>query len=106
MLLGKLMDNTTSKKAAAAFKTQLQKYKKLIDAAISTYSKLTQKNTLQQYGTAARQVTDAYLDILDRGGKRIRGALVMLGYEMSGGKNQAMIIQAARAVEMVHAYLL
>jgi geranylgeranyl diphosphate synthase type I len=100
------MQHKTTQSSTEAFKIKLAVYKKLIDDDIAAYSKQLQVETLKQYGTAARHVTDAYLDILDRGGKRIRGALVMLGYEMSGGKNQAMIIQAARAVEMVHAYLL
>lgn len=63
-------------------------------------------STLQEYGKNARLEVDAYLDILARGGKRIRGSLVMLGYEMSGGSDRKMILQAARAVEMLHAYLL
>lgn len=88
------------------FKHKLGEYKQVIDEDIAAYSKHIQASTLQQYGASARLVTDAYLDILARGGKRIRGALVMLGYEMSGGTNRAMIIQTARAVEMVHAYLL
>jgi geranylgeranyl diphosphate synthase type I len=98
--------NTTLSQDIISFKRKLQAYKKLIDEDIAVYSKQLKAATLKQYGTAARQVTDAYLDILDRGGKRIRGSLVMLGYEMSGGQNQEMIVQAARAVEMIHAYLL
>ncbi|MBA3758720.1 polyprenyl synthetase family protein [Candidatus Saccharibacteria bacterium] len=90
----------------ALFKNKLGEYKHLIDEDIATYSKHIQQTTLQQYGSSARLVTDSYLDILERGGKRIRGSLVMLGYEMSGGKNREMILQAARAIEMIHAYML
>lgn len=92
--------------AVGTFKEKLQQYKQLIDEDIKSYSKSVQKTTLQLYGSNARVATDAYLDILARGGKRIRGALVMLGYEMSGGQDQKMILQAARAVEMMHAYIL
>ena len=88
------------------FTTKLASYKKLLDKDIATYSKQVQKSTLQQYGQNSRIATDAYLEILSRGGKRIRGALVMLGYEMSGGTDQKMIIKAARALEMLHAYIL
>jgi geranylgeranyl diphosphate synthase type I len=98
-----------SKQAATEteiFTRKLAEYKKLIDADIEQYSKHIQKTTLQQYGANARLEIDAFLDILARGGKRIRGALVCLGYEMSGGANKEMIIQAARAVEMMHAYIL
>lgn len=88
------------------FQKQLGTYKQLIDDDIASYSAELRQSTLQQYGASARLVTDAYLDILARGGKRIRGALTMLGYEMSGGTDRQMIIQAARAIEMIHAYIL
>jgi geranylgeranyl pyrophosphate synthase len=96
----------TSKTDQAVFAAKLSAYKKLIDADIAVYTKKIQKDTLQQYGGHSRLATDAYLDILSRGGKRIRGALTMVGYEMCGGQDQAMILQAARAIEMMHAYIL
>jgi geranylgeranyl pyrophosphate synthase len=88
------------------FKQKLQAYKQAIDADIAAYSRQVQQSTLQQYGANARLETDAFLSILARGGKRIRGALTMLGYEMCGGKDKKMIVQAARAIEMLHAYIL
>ncbi len=90
----------------AVFTRKLNEFKQLIDADISTYSRQITKNTRKQYGPYAQIEIDAFLSILGRGGKRIRGALVMLGYEMSGGTNKAMIIEAARVVEMIHAYIL
>jgi geranylgeranyl diphosphate synthase type I len=80
--------------------------KKQIDQDIADYAQRLQQTTLQQYGVASQQVIDAYLAILQRGGKRIRGGLTMVGYQMMGGHDQTMIIQAARAMEMIHAYLL
>lgn len=91
---------------AAVFKQKLKDYKRLIDNDITAYAKQIQHSTLQQYGSQSRIITDAYLGLLQRGGKRIRGALTMLGYEMSGGNDQYMILQAARAMEMIHAYIL
>ncbi|PID31795.1 polyprenyl synthetase [Candidatus Saccharibacteria bacterium] len=91
---------------AQLFKKTLQRYKTLIDEDIAEYSKYARRVTLQQYGADARLETDAFLDVLSRGGKRIRGALVMLGYEMSGGTDLRMIVQAARALEMIHAHML
>lgn len=88
------------------FTTKLANYKKILDEDIAAYSKQVKKSTLQQYGQNSRIATDAYLEILARGGKRIRGALCMLGYEMSGGTDENMIIKAARALEMLHAYIL
>jgi len=95
-----------TKMPSTGFASKLQQYKQLIDNDIASYSKQAQKTTLQQFGANARLETDAYLSILGRGGKRIRGALVMEAYAMSGGTNQAMILQAARAIEMLHAYIL
>jgi geranylgeranyl pyrophosphate synthase len=88
------------------FKEKLIQYKELLDKDIARYSRTMRKTTLQQYGANSRLEVDAFLDILDRGGKRIRGALVMMAYEMSGGQNKAMILEAARAIEMIHAYIL
>ncbi len=88
------------------FKITLKNYKQIIDEDIAAYAKQVQATTLRQYGANARLEVDAYLDILQRGGKRIRGALTILGYEMSGGADKTMILQAARAIEMIHAYIL
>lgn len=88
------------------FTTGLLHYKRLIDDDIDSYTSYLEQVTREKYGTHAHTAVDAYLQILKRGGKRIRGALVMLGYEMSGGKDRAMIIQAARSIEMLHAYML
>ncbi len=90
----------------ALFKGQLARYKQLIDDDIAAYSRQLRQDTLKQYGANARLATDTYLDILERGGKRIRGALVLNGYEMSGGTDMAMALEAARAIEMIHAYIL
>ncbi len=93
-------------KDVAAFTVKMASYKQLIDADIVEYSKQLQDTTLQQYGEHARLEVDAFLAILERGGKRLRGALTMLAYEMCGGTDQKMIIQAARAIEMIQAYIL
>ncbi len=98
--------NTKSVQDIDVFKKSLSLYKKLIDEDIKAYTKQIQTSTLQQFGKNSRIEIDAFLSILERGGKRIRGALVCLGYEMSGGKDAEMIRIAARAIEMIHAYIL
>lgn len=90
----------------ATFTAKLQSYKQLIDEDIAAYAKQLERETLKTFGANARLEIDAYLQILRRGGKRIRGALTMVGYEMCGGQDKAMILQAARAIEMIHAYIL
>jgi len=99
-----MIDKETTTKAN--FETRLLSYKKLIDKDIESFIRSAQRSTLQQYGAEARLATDSFLEILGRGGKRIRGALTMVGYNMCGGKDEAMILQAARALEMMHAYIL
>jgi geranylgeranyl diphosphate synthase type I len=89
-----------------AFFDQLGAYKQAIDADIAAYAAHVRRSTAQQYGPHAAAVTDAYLTMLEQGGKRIRGALVMTGYEMCGGTDKTMIVRAATALEMIHAYIL
>lgn len=88
------------------FKHKLREYKTAIDEDIEAHSKQIASSTLKQFGAYSRVATDAYLGILGRGGKRIRGALVMLGYEMSGGTDKKLALDAARAIEMMQAYIL
>lgn len=88
------------------FQDKLVAYQQLINDDIAQYAQATRRRTQERYGEYALVETDAFLRILQRGGKRIRGALVIAGYEMSGGTDQAMIVQVARTIEMVHAYWL
>lgn len=88
------------------FKTQLASYQEEIDAVIEEYVVTCQNETLQEYGENSRLALDAFLEILQRGGKRIRGALLLHAYRMSGGQDDELARRAALAVEMMHAYIL
>lgn len=100
------MSKTETQREIKVFTQKLGEYKKIIDTDIAKYTKTIQKTTLQNYGANSRIPTDAFLDLLNRGGKRIRGALAMAGYEMMSGEDKDMITKAARALEMIHVYLL
>lgn len=91
---------------SAVFQSKLDGYKELIDADIAEYVEEIKDSTLREFGLHSRVAADVYCSILQRGGKRLRGSLTMAGYEMCGGKDQKMIIKAARAIEMIHAYIL
>jgi geranylgeranyl pyrophosphate synthase len=91
---------------AAMFAEKLAAYKKDIDEDIVAYAKYALETAGAQFGPYGKLEVETFLDILSRGGKRIRGALIMHAYAMLGGTNKAMILQAARAIEMVHAYML
>lgn len=86
--------------------TQLQAYQRQINADIDAYAAHVRQATRFEFGAYPAVVTDAFFDILSRGGKRMRGALVMIGYKMCGGQDEQMIVRAATAIEMVHASLL
>lgn len=89
-----------------SFKSALKKHKQAIDADIAAYVDYLKESSAAQYGDYSELALEAYCEMLTRGGKRLRGALVIEGYTMSGGTNMPMIMQAARAIEMIHAYLL
>jgi geranylgeranyl diphosphate synthase type I len=89
-----------------SLKAQLETYRLQIDTDITAYSAHVHDATAAQFGLYPGVVTDAFLDMLGRGGKRMRGALVMAGYQMCGGTDRTMIVRAATAIEMVHTHLL
>lgn len=91
---------------ANRFEKQLSAYKKLINSDIEAYCEQISLQTVRTYGQHSEAVSLAYSDILRRGGKRMRGTLTCVGYEMCGGTNKEVMLQAARAIEMMHAYIL
>lgn len=88
------------------FTEQLSVFRKAIDADIAAYAAHVRKSTPEYYGEYGLLIADAFLDMLERGGKRLRGALVMTGYEMCGGTDKDMIVRAATTIEMFHAHWL
>ncbi|MGI9028249.1 MAG: polyprenyl synthetase family protein [Candidatus Saccharimonadales bacterium] len=95
-----------SQPSTTSFKRHLAQYKTLLDADLADYTTTIQARTQKDYGERSLVAVDPYCALLQAGGKRIRGRLVMIGYEMMCGTDQKMIIQAARALEMIHAYIL
>lgn len=51
------------------------------------------------------QMLEIYHRLLGKG-KKLRGALVKLGYELAGGRRQKSIIEASISIEIIHAFLL
>jgi geranylgeranyl diphosphate synthase type I len=88
------------------FSSELLELKKLIDDDISGYCNTVIKNTEAGFGEYPTEAVKAYCDLLNRGGKRIRGALTISAYKMFGGTDMHLAVQAARAIEMLHAYIL
>lgn len=87
-------------------KEKLAHYKSLIDADLLEYTAILKDRWNKEYDETSQQIFASYLDILSRGGKRLRGALTMFAYEMGGGEDEELSVRAARIIEMIHAYLL
>lgn len=64
------------------------------------------KYALVHHNKDSADVLDFYNQIAIRGGKRIRASLSYYTYKMLGGKNEDVALELARAIEMIHAYLL
>src|SRR5256886_8121503 len=60
---------------------------------------------LEALPVALRDVAAALRDYLLRGGKRLRGALLLVGHEAAGGRREDAL-DASLGVELLHAYLL
>ena len=85
---------------------QLAAYKNQLDAGIKRYCDAWLASVQTGYTTYSHDAVEAYCAILSRGGKRMRGALVLSTYQMLGGENQQLALAMARIIEMAHAYLL
>ena len=101
------MPKTLSKQQnLTEFMNQLQTYKTQIDADIEQFSEQLVSETHEQFGNYPTEAVKAYVSLLTRGGKRIRGALTMTAYHMLGGTDEKVALRAARIIEMLHAYIL
>jgi geranylgeranyl diphosphate synthase type I len=80
----------------------IAKAKQMIDDDLAAYAQAWQQAADQ--GSA--MAIEAYCQILLRGGKRLRGVLAMQSYYAHGGTDDAVALGAARALELIQAYLL
>lgn len=90
----------------STFKIQLTQYKQQIDEAANEYSQQLLTATHEEFGHRATQVTSYFTELLQRDSKRVRGSLVLHGYQMAGGDDTATATQLALVVEMIHSYIL
>jgi len=79
--------------------------KAAIDADIQAYVTYLKNSTAEQYGKGSSDTLRVFCNALNKGGDRLSGILTLEAYHMCGGKNRPMILQAARAMEMIQAYL-
>jgi geranylgeranyl diphosphate synthase type I len=88
------------------FKQELQNDKEQIDRYITDESAKLLHDVNQEYGERYSDVLAAYLDVLGRGGKRLRGVLAKRAFEYFGGADEHVALEAALVIEMLHDYLL
>lgn len=88
------------------FLTKLDYYKNLIDKRIEDSIPKLEQQIAKEFGQYPEEAFKPFASYMSRGGKRIRGSLAMLSYEMYGGKDLNMITDAAMAIEMLQSYLL
>lgn len=82
----------------------LQKYLKITDPIFKKYLQNKVKEA-KEVGTIPAEVLHDF-SLIARKGKKIRGSLVVLGYELSGGKQIKEIYDTSLFIELVHAGLL
>lgn len=70
------------------------------------------KNFLKKKKTSAKKIDKSLEEVLNvfekyaSGGKKVRGALTVLGYQIGGGKDLKKILQVSTAIEILHNFLL
>lgn len=101
-----IKSSVVNKKSVDEFLGQLSCYKELIDGRINNYLPSLEAQIAENFGEYPLEAFKPFSSYMQRGGKRIRGALTMLSYEMFGGKDMKMIVDAAMAIEMLQSYLL
>jgi geranylgeranyl pyrophosphate synthase len=91
--------------ATVSFKDQLATYKSLLEPDIAAFCERTVREAREQYGPFSGDATAVFTEMLERGGKRMRGALVLAAYEMCGGDDLTKVMPIARAMEILQVYL-
>lgn len=86
-------------------KTKLGAFKKQLDAHLKKYldKKLDEAKKISPH---AYELMDHIADLILRGGKRIRAALLYYSYLAHGGKNKNEAMKASMAMELSETYLL
>lgn len=91
---------------AMDFTGRIAMYRSEIDSDIAEYCHDLLESVRMTYGVRGHEATVAFASILRRGGKRIRGSLVLAAYELLGGADRKVVRRVALATEIIHAYLL
>ncbi len=87
------------------FAEYLQQYNQEIEPLIEGEFDDLKKHA-SGYEEATGELVDDYKELMMEGGKRLRGSLIKLGYEMFGGRSGPDILRCSLAMETIHSALL
>ena len=85
-------------------KEYLKDYINKTDSIIANFFEQKTKQAAK-ISPIAEQMMQRYKDFMS-GGKRLRGALIKLGYECFGGQDEKAILETSIAIEIIHSFLL
>lgn len=77
----------------------------IVNAALDEFARQLADEIAEEDSYTQTAIT-SYLSLLNRGGKRLRGMLVLTGYELYHGGSIKAAAQAAAVIEACHAYML
>ena len=77
----------------------------LVEAGVAQFASILRTDVSNEHPYVQKAV-ECYLSVLEGGGKRIRGALTICGYEMHGGTDFDLISLITGVIEALHAYML
>jgi geranylgeranyl diphosphate synthase, type I len=95
-----------NKHTSDEFLSTLGRYQTAIDMDIAEYCRVTEAEVANEFGEYPLESVKLFTSLLSRGGKRLRGALVMHSYYMFGGTDEKVALKAARVLEMLQTYML
>jgi len=80
--------------------------KQIIDQYLDQVSRQVTEQIAGEYGEKYVDVWSAFVAVLTRGGKRLRGVLASFAYRAFGGQDENTAREAAAIIELLHACLL
>jgi len=89
--------------STTSFSSRLKAKKTEIDSAIDRF--FAESDT-SMYSPHGQEAWDILMEFSSRPGKRIRGTLLLVAFEMYGGKRREEAMKAAVAIELIQNYLL
>ncbi len=84
----------------------LKSHQESINGFLKKFLDNNESSFENKYGTYSKQSFAEFSSVALRGGKRIRGSLVLESYKMHGGEDYETALVLASAIELIHAYLL